>query len=79
MAKFWGSDVRKFILSVLTVLLFVGCASGQVDEILGLSKPKDDPEVVQMMDAIYLHNQKEYKNPFYRFERYAKEGNVLAM
>ena len=79
MAKFWGSDVRKFILSVLTVLLFVGCASEQVDEILGLSKPKDDPEVVQMMDAIYLHNQKEYKKAFRRFERYAKEGNVLAM
>ncbi|MCD8213942.1 MAG: sel1 repeat family protein [Campylobacter sp.] len=71
--------MKNFIFLILISLIFWSCANSGVAETLGFSEPKDDPEVVQMRDAIYLHNQKEYKKSFRRFERYAKEGNVLAM
>ena len=65
--------MKSYFLTAFFCLILSGCGVNLAQ------KQKLDPQIEQISDAIYLHNQGEHKKALRKFENYAREGNVEAM
>ncbi|MBE2984005.1 SEL1-like repeat protein [Campylobacter sp. RM9344] len=68
--------MKKLIFVFVLTLFLSGCVFNQKSN---SDISYDDPQALELKEALMLHEEGKYKKAFMRFEEKAKAGNILAM